>query len=196
MGVFSWNDCTVKGRGKRKTIMLGTGPVYVLIPKEFGGGHIIEHYYDGYGDFGGHDIYDLVADWNKGLYHDFSKFQTPTPKEDFFGFYDFEKEEMLQKGMTEQEIKDAEEKEIQEKYEKNLKYYQLEKAVFEDFMNGLTDAELSEKYSGYEKREIGIAIACDTNNFKLKYPIKITYDKDAVYEDCRASSMAANQGCY
>ena len=27
--------------------------------------HIVEHYYNGYGDFGGHDIYDLVVDWNK-----------------------------------------------------------------------------------------------------------------------------------
>ena len=29
--------------------------VYVLIPKEFGGGHLVEHCYDGYGHFGGEE---------------------------------------------------------------------------------------------------------------------------------------------
>ena len=39
---------------------------YVLVPQEFGGGHIEEECYEGYGEFGGHDVYDLVADWNAG----------------------------------------------------------------------------------------------------------------------------------
>lgn len=41
--------------------------MYVLVPKEFGGGHIEEDNYEGYGVFGGHDIYELVAQWNKGV---------------------------------------------------------------------------------------------------------------------------------
>lgn len=61
MGQFSWLDC-ISGQqivdDKKKN-------VYVLIPKEFGGGHILETRYDGYGHFGGHDIFDLVADWNR-----------------------------------------------------------------------------------------------------------------------------------
>ena len=61
MGQFSWLDCVTGEQiidNKRKS-------VYVLVPKEFGGGHIKEGVYDGYGHFGGHDIYELVADWNK-----------------------------------------------------------------------------------------------------------------------------------
>ena len=61
MGQFSWLDCITKEQvvdGKRRKS-------YVLVPREFGGGHIEEKCYEGYGEFGGHDIYDLVADWNK-----------------------------------------------------------------------------------------------------------------------------------
>jgi len=66
MGQFSWLDCktqeqVIDGRPRKS---------YVLVPKEFGGGHIEEECYEGYGMFGGHDIYDLVTDWNRG-YADF-----------------------------------------------------------------------------------------------------------------------------
>ena len=43
-----------------------TFPVHLLIPKEFGGGHITEECYEGYGDFGGVDAYSLLARWNLG----------------------------------------------------------------------------------------------------------------------------------
>ena len=61
MGQFSWLDCKTEEQvvdDKRRD-------VYVLIPRDFGGGHIKETCYDGYGNFGGHDIFDLVADWNR-----------------------------------------------------------------------------------------------------------------------------------
>lgn len=61
MGQFSWLDCktgeqVVDGRCRKS---------YVLVPEDFGGGHIEEPCYAGYGEFGGHDVYDLVADWNR-----------------------------------------------------------------------------------------------------------------------------------
>lgn len=64
MGFFSWKTCDTKESipniySERKTF-----PVYVLIPKEFGGGYIEERQYEGYGVFGGKDIYALVANWN------------------------------------------------------------------------------------------------------------------------------------
>lgn len=60
MGQFSWLDCKtgeqiIDGKPRKS---------YVLVPEQFGGGHIEESCYEGYGVFGGHDVYDLVADWN------------------------------------------------------------------------------------------------------------------------------------
>lgn len=61
MGQFSWLDC----KTEEQVLDNVCRDVYVLVPKEFGGGHIKETCYDGYGNFGGHDIYDLVAEWNR-----------------------------------------------------------------------------------------------------------------------------------
>lgn len=61
MGQFSWLDCVTN-----KPILDGVSKTsYVLVPQEFGGGHIEEYRYGGYGNFGGYDIYELVLDWNK-----------------------------------------------------------------------------------------------------------------------------------
>lgn len=61
MGQFSWITCDTKEQVVNNEIK----DVYVLVPKEFGKENILEQCYDGYGNFGNHDIYDLVADWNK-----------------------------------------------------------------------------------------------------------------------------------
>ena len=61
MGQFSWLDC----KDNTQIVDDKEVDVYLLVPEEFGGGHIVEHCYDGYGHFGGHDIYDLVMKWNK-----------------------------------------------------------------------------------------------------------------------------------
>lgn len=116
MGQFSWLDC----KDKSQIIDDMWEDVYLLIPKEFGGGHIVEHCYDGYGRFGGRDVYALVAQWN-----------------------------------------------------------------VPEWCKG--DDE--------EDREIGIKIACyDKQNAALKYPIKITHDPNAIYEDCKPSLSDPNQG--
>lgn len=61
MGQFSWITCDTN-----KQVIVGKcQEVHALVPKEFGGGHIVEECYDGCGHFGKYDIYDLVADWNK-----------------------------------------------------------------------------------------------------------------------------------
>lgn len=64
MGFFSWMTCDTDKSISNRYSDRGTFPVYVLIPKEFGGGHIEECDYDGYGEFGGRDVYALVANWN------------------------------------------------------------------------------------------------------------------------------------
>ena len=59
----------------------------------------------------------------------------------------------------------------------------------------LSDAEMVEKFSNDYKRIIGIDIACyDEQNAKLPYPIKITHNPNAVYEDCNPSLSDPNQG--
>ena len=51
------------------------------------------------------------------------------------------------------------------------------------------------KYGEYWLREIGIDIACyDEQNADLPYPIKITHDANAVYEDCEPSPADPCQG--
>ena len=165
MGQFSWLDCVT---GEQ---ILDDYPrdVYVLVPQEFGGGHIVESYYEGYGDFGGHDIYDLVADWNK-------------------------------KTMTIGNLEGIEPSGWD--YDGGEKYYLAavnrygEKVNrFIDFKNGMSDKKMKEQYGDNYKRMIGIDIACyDKQNAALKYHIKITYDKNAIYENCEPSLSDPNQG--
>lgn len=73
MGQFSWLDCN----DSSQILDNHKEDVYVLIPKEFGGGHIHEECYDGYGNFGGNDIYDLVVDWNRKYLKDHPDYRTP-----------------------------------------------------------------------------------------------------------------------
>ena len=176
MGQFSWLDCktgeqVVDGRLRN---------VYVLVPEEFGGGHILEPCYDGYGHFGGFDIYDLVTDWNRG--------RIP--------------EEVLRKpdrsrwGNT---------RDDEAWYDSRVKEYTDTLDAVRLLNAGATDAEM-QAYAGNHplccygsveewKRSIGIKVSCyDDQNAALKYPIKITHDPDAVYEQCGPSDGDPNQG--
>ena len=101
MGQFSGLDC-VSGK---QSVDDKVKDVYVLIPKEFGGGHIVEHCYDGYGHFGRHDIFDLVADWNRKDLSENSNFVLPYSNEqiknkDWYEFYadpNLTREEVVEK---------------------------------------------------------------------------------------------------
>ena len=65
MGFFSWCFCdTTKTMKCAKRLAVGKKG-YLLIPKDFGSGHIEETHYGGYGIFGRQDVYDLVAIWNR-----------------------------------------------------------------------------------------------------------------------------------
>lgn len=137
MGQFSWLDC----KTGEQVLDDVRRDVYVLVPQEFGGGHIKETFYDGYGRFGGHDIYDLVVDWNREYLEEYCK-------------------------------------------DKHFKCDWLQK-----------QSSVKEAFEKLEKRDIGISIACyDEDNMRLKYPIKITHDVNAVYEDCLPSMSDPNQG--
>lgn len=61
MGFFSWQTADTKRSISNKYSSRGTFPVFVLLPE---GGFIAEDNYEGYGVFGGQDIYALLAQWN------------------------------------------------------------------------------------------------------------------------------------
>lgn len=74
MGQFSWKTSDT---GEQVFCEDPKETVYVPIPKEFqdliGTDCLVEPNYDGYGHFGGRDIYALVAIWNLGI----DKFKNP-----------------------------------------------------------------------------------------------------------------------
>lgn len=88
MGQFSWLDCRTGQQivdNKRKN-------VYLLVPREFGGGHIKETCYDGYGHFDNYDVFDLIADWNREFLSENPDFVFPYSKtkvkdKDWYEFY-------------------------------------------------------------------------------------------------------------
>ena len=156
MGQFSWLDC-VSGK---QIVDDKIKDVYVLIPKEFGGGHLVEHCYDGYGHFDRVDIFDLVAKWNRKILSKKPNFIFPYSNEqiknkDWYEFY-------ANLNLTKEEV--------------------VEKT--------------KEKSNGFfEWRYIGIELACyDEDNEALPFPIKITHNSNAIYEDCRPSKSDPNQG--
>lgn len=168
MGCFSWKYCDSKNRmicGKQKNS-------YLLIPAEFGGGHIVETYYDGYGHIGCVDVYEAVADWNR-------KYLT----EEMINVPDRRSWDDTHEG--------------QERYVRAIMKYHYRRRRLMDFHNGKSGTVMRKKYGEDWKREIGIDIACeDKDNARLKYPIKIAEKEDSVYEKCRYSKGDPMQGCY
>lgn len=153
MGQFSWLDC----KDTRRQILDDVHEdVYLLIPEEFGGGHILEKCYEGYGEFGGKDVYDLVADWNK----------------DMIPYILF----LANKGKWTCSIVGD------------------ERIVMECFYKGEPIPDSIPEWNR-KKRLIGIRMACyDDDNDRLMYPIKVTHDPNAVYEECEPSPSDPHQG--
>lgn len=177
MGQFSWLDC-VSGK---QIVDDKVKDVYVLIPKEFGGGHIVEHCYDGYGHFGGKDIFDLVADWNRNILSEKPNFIFP------HAIY-------RAKYVSENYKWDSDYSEkidIQIRNKPWYKYYSDNTLTMTDVVE-----KCKEDYNKYfEWRFIGIDLACyDEDNEALPFPIKITYDATAIYENCLPSKSDPNQG--
>ena len=166
MGQFSWIDC----KNKERAILDGERvDTFVLVPEEFSstyGKHIKEECYDGYGHFGGFDVYELVALWNR----------------EHVG--------------TENLIKPVPEQYPEYKwYENALEKYDRKCERLNDFIKGSSWETMKEKYGSSFLREIGIDIGCyDEQNAALEYPLKITHDENAVYEDCDPSKGDPHQG--
>lgn len=191
LGCFSWLDC-VTG----KQIAIGD-EAYVLVPKKFREQYGVIHtgYYDGYGNFGGHDVYELVAEWNREELD--SRMLKGFPKrKNYGGLWDYEKEDLRKEGKTEEEIKEADEAEIDKNYRAACNRWTRNANRLKDYRNGFSHEKMVKLYGADYLREIGIDIACyDDQNSSLPYPIKISHDGTAVYEECRASLSDPDQGC-
>lgn len=171
MGVFSW--CTSDTRKSIPCCMpFGDlpGTVYLLNP--FGEPYK-ETDYEGYGEFSGKDVYDLVVEWNREY---LTPDQVTAPKRSHY--------QAGAEGDT--------------YYARAVQKHDMVCRAIKDYAQGATDAYMREKYGtvlGYGdgsdwKRCLGIQLACsDEDHVKLKYPIKIVehpmeYDKAGISPSC------------
>ena len=178
MGQFSWLDC-ITGE---QIVDNKVRDVYVLIPKEFGGGHIKETCYDGYGNFGGHDVYELVATWNRKPLSDKPNYIFPHAVE--------RAQRILQHYKWDSDYSERIDLQLRDKtwYEfySNLSFSEDKVVEYMKEVGGMIFPEW---------RCIGIDLACyDEDNEVLPYPIKITHNPNAIYEDCMPSKSDPNQG--
>lgn len=168
MGCFTWTDAKKKpklnknGDYTRSSLIANGGYdeyAKVVCPNNT---VLEEPYYYGYGIFAGHDIYELVVDWNRKYLQEI--YSRLSENKNHFGMGLRQAAEMLANGIPEEEIQEWISEQINAK--KLMPY--LEK----DW-----------------KRNIGIAIAChDEDNKALPYPIKITSNRKPVkYEELEIS---------
>lgn len=176
MGHFSWKYCDSKKRNGDYNRLKIDGEAYIPLPKDKGacglppGCTLYEPCYDGYGNFSGYDLYDIVADLNKE--------------------YLTEKNLRIPKRAEWGNAKDS-----QHYFEAALKRYQKSLERLHDFQDGESDYAMELKYGRDWKRMIGIDIACyDDQNAALKYPIKVCRYKKSVYENLPASLNDPDQG--
>ena len=193
MGQFSW----IYSDTHKQLLDDTYADTYLLVPKPFQekyGKAIYEGCYDGYGNFGRYDVYELVALWNRENLPSETRALRLPKVEEYGGLFDSEKEELRKKGMTEEEIKKADAEKQQEYCDKAILRYKKVLLRNKDFANNVPDNVMKEKYGRNYLREIGIDIACyDEDNAVLKYPIKIT-TKEMEYEDVKPSLSDPNQG--
>lgn len=193
MGQFSW----IYSDTHKQLLDDIYADTYLLVPKPFQekyGKAIYEGCYDGYGNFGRYDVYELVALWNRENLPSETRALRLPKVEEYGGLFDSEKEELRKKGMTEEEIKKADAEKQQEYCDKAILRYKKVLLRNKDFANNVPDNVMKEKYGRNYLREIGIDIACyDEDNAVLKYPIKIT-TKEMEYEEVAPSLSDPNQG--
>lgn len=193
MGQFSW----IYSDTHKQLLDDIYADTYLLVPKPFQekyGKAIYEGCYDGYGNFGRYDVYELVALWNRENLPSETRALRLPKVEEYGGLFDSEKEELRKKGATEEEIKKADAEKQQEYCDKAILRYKKALLRNKDFANNVPDNVMKEKYGRNYLREIGIDIACyDEDNTALTYPIKIT-TKEMEYEEVAPSLNDPNQG--
>lgn len=165
MGFYSWEFCDCNGR-----LIIGKS-AYLLMPD---GKHIREHYYNGYGRFGAHDIYELMAMQNL----EFLK------SAGGLGFYVIAPGEESEYGSK-------------EFYERALRRYNLSVRRLEDFVAQKDDAYMNSCYGTDWLREIGIGLDYCPIEYRSQLPFRIKVASEPVdYYSVPPSKYDERQGCY
>ena len=165
MGQFSWMYADTRNTENLYICQ----PAYVICPD---GSVIKEESYGGYGIFGGHDIFELVADWNKDI--------------DIISRIEFPERRNY-----------SQDREGDEFYHKAQVRYKTAVTRAKDFQAGESEEFMASKYGKDWKREIGINIAgYEWKCLSIPYPIKICKNEPvmASYDDYPPSLDDRNQG--
>ena len=166
MGSFSWYTSDTK----RAILIDNPFPVYVLFPD---GELLLEEEYNGYGKFGGHDIYNLVADWNR-------KYLSENPD------FEIAQERKIWHENTETYI-------FVPTTPVSAFYWYSEYANLQNTPKDI-EAKMKDAMPFWEYREIGIDIAgTDSRNTILPYPIKLV-EHPIFYSAVAASNNDPHQG--
>lgn len=169
MGNFSW--CTSDTRKSIPCVLdaYEGAPSVVYLLNPFGTPYK-EADYEGYGVFGGRDVFELVAEWNKP----------------FLSSANIKKPDMSRRSQS---------SEKEEYCRAALDSYNAKCLRLSDFVSGKSDEYMSNIYGPSWKREIGIDISCyDKEHVKLRYPIKIV-EKPCSYNKAGISPQCPFQGC-
>lgn len=165
MGSFSWMFADENNRRALK----GGNPAYIPQPKGFGP-TLYERYYDCYGGFSEHDIYELVADWNREWMASHPEYLIPS----------YAKQENGKKTISE------------------FPWYQFyaDLTLSKEQVVERWKERIQSESSSIEYRFIGIILACeDEDNAALPFPIKVCKN-DCVYEEVPTASIGDPlQGC-
>jgi len=167
MGSFSWYASDTH----RAIRSQNPFPVYALRPD---GPPLLEDDYCGYGEFGGHDIYDLLADWNRKYLAEHPEFMIPQHG------YHWSEECGVYVHAAPQRV---------DEFQWYPMYADLSKSreEIEQAMQKMTT-------TGWEYRYIGIEIGCyDDQNRVLPYPIKLV-EYPVPYAAAAASNSDPEQG--
>lgn len=170
MGSFSW----LRAEHTTKRANLTDGDKYkILVPKEFGGGYIVDVYYD-YGYIFNYDVGEYVD--GKGQHFPANEF-TKGEACDLYGVLAW--------------WNDCKAIDDETELEKDLDYIGSEKPkdMYSILKNGLTHLQ--------SNRCAGISAGCyDKQIDKLKYPLKlVSMSYKGTYEECKGKSYSdCNQG--
>ena len=192
MGQFSW----IYADNKKQMIDNRRADSYLLVPPAFQdkyGKFIYEGCYDGYGRMGGHDVYELVAEWNREFLS--PDMLRPAPLlEEYGGLDKWDRKDLVERGFSEEEINKIDKEKQKEYFNRAMRAYNRDIQMLSDYKTGREDKAMARDYGKDWKRDIGIWIACyDEQNAYLPYPIKIT-SKPMEYDAVGPSKRDPNQG--